>query len=370
MEFKKITKNRFTDNLFQLVADVSFFLIRLFYQINSTNSQKVLIISLHKIGDSIFTIPSIKFLLDEMKKNEIFLLVYSGTEELFNGLVDMKNILTIEQKEFKFSNRIASGKARKIIRDVNPGMVIDLTCTITSAFLIFNSKAKKIVGANDKYFKNIYSDFSIVSKSLHLINMYASPVENLLRKTISEDYFEYPLLYRKDGIILIHPFAGWVAKEWGLKNYLLLLKEINKNYNATLIFYCDETDKLDIKRLEEENIRYIQLNSLKDLIKEVKNCSLFIGNDSGPLYIANYFGKPTFTIYGPTNPAYSKPFGNFHRQIRKEIECSPNGVQYCYLSAGRKCPTIDCMKLLDVQLVFEKVIEFIKILGIENYKIN
>lgn len=36
---------------------------------------------------------------------------------------------------------------------------------------------------------------------------------------------------------------------------------------------------------------------------------LYIGNDTGPTHVAAAVGCPTLAIYGPSNPAYSKPYG-------------------------------------------------------------
>lgn len=366
IELKKITRNKLIDSLIQIFADIFFLLFRTLARINTAKNNKVLVISLHRIGDSVFTIPSIKFLIDELKDKELFILTYLHTKEIFIDLIDPSHIITVEQNEFKFANRIASGKAKKIIKKNNPELIIDLTCTITSAFLIYNSKANMIIGTNDKYFKKIYSQFTSIRKQPHLINMYSEPVEIFLKKNINHKYFEHPVNFKKGDAILLHPFAGWAEKEWGFENYLSLLNMLKVKYKVALIFSKDESGKIDVKKLEKENIEYYKLNSIEELLNLIKNCSLFIGNDSGPLYLANYFGKPTFTIYGPTNPEYSKPFGDYHKYIRKKIECSPTYDQYCYLSAGRNCPTIDCMKMLDVSIVAEKIIEFLEELKVSN----
>ena len=145
---------------------------------------------------------------------------------------------------------------------------------------------------------------------------------------------------------------------------VILTERLLKNYNASLIYQKGEIKKEVIDYLLENNIKFIQTNSLEELIFEIKKCSLFIGNDSGPLYLANYFGRPTFTIYGPTNPDYSKPFGNFHQQIKNTLKCSPLDTQYCYLEAGRKCPSNECMFLLRVDSVEKEMLEYFLFLNI------
>ena len=369
MEFKPIiSKLIFLDKFLHFALNLFFKFVRIIYTQHQVDNGRLVIISLHKIGDSVFTIPAIKAIISINDPNQIFLIAYNETKIIFNGLLNEQNIITLDKKEFLFENRIATGKARKIINDITPEILIDLTGSITSASLIFKSRVNKIIGMNEKYFKSIYSDFTEIRSNPHLIERYCEVAELYLKKKINRNSFEYPINYEKDGVILVHPFAGWTAKEWGLKKYITLTKRLIKNYNASLIFQKNEINKEVTDYLSKNNINFIQTNSLEELIAEIKKCSLFIGNDSGPLYLASYFGKPTFTIYGPTNPDYSKPFGNFHYQIRKILKCSPLKTQYCYLEAGRKCPSNECMYLLTEDIVSEEVLWFIFNLKISNKK--
>lgn len=369
MEFKPIlSKVIILDKFLQLALILFFKFVRIIYTQHKVSDGRVLIISLHKIGDSVFTIPAIKAIISINNPNQIFLIAYTETKIIFNSLLKEQNIITLDKKEFLFENRIATSKARKIINDITPEILIDLTGSITSASLIFKSRVNRIIGMNEKYFKSIYSDFTEIRSSPHLIDRYCDVAELYLNKKIIRDSFEYPTKYEKDGVILIHPFAGWIAKEWGVKKYITLTERLIKNYNASLIFHKNEMNKELIDYLSKNNINFIQTNSLEDLIFEIKKCSLFIGNDSGPIYLASYFGKPTFTIYGPTNPDYSKPFGNFHYQIRRMLKCLPLKTQYCYLEAGRECPSNECMFLLTEDIVLEEVQRFINKLKISNIK--
>ena len=110
-----------------------------------------------------------------------------------------------------------------------------------------------------------------------------------------------------------------------------------------------------------------ETKNIDDLISIIAGSSIFISNDSGPLQIAALLGKPTFTIYGPTNPEYHLPFGNHHRFIQKIIECSPpKGEKFCFTNAGRDgCPSFECMNLLSVEEVLPQVMDFISSHNIE-----
>ena len=114
-----------------------------------------------------------------------------------------------------------------------------------------------------------------------------------------------------------------------------------------------------IHEIRDYHIPISFTTSIKDLVNKINDSSIFISNDSGPLYIANLLGKATFSIYGPTNPEFSLPFGSYHGFIQKKIPCSPNGTQYCYTNAGLNCPSNECMNLLGVKDVYEKLKSFL-----------
>jgi len=84
--------------------------------------------------------------------------------------------------------------------------------------------------------------------------------------------------------------------------------------------------------------------TVRRLMALIKQCRLFITNDTGPMHIATAFGVPTVAIFGPTDPATTSPFGSRHELVRHPVDCSP-----CLL---RECP-IDhrCMQGISVEMV-------------------
>ena len=86
--------------------------------------------------------------------------------------------------------------------------------------------------------------------------------------------------------------------------------------------------------------------SIRELMAMIRQCSLLITNDSGPMHIAAAFGIPLVAIFGPTDPAVTSPVGNSVELLRKEVACAP-----CLL---RECP-IDhrCMLQITVEEVFQ-----------------
>jgi len=340
----------------------TFHIIKLFNS-ECKNSSTTVLISLSRIGDTIFTLPSIKAL----KKNspKLTIICFNHSKIIYELFIDDVNYIVVDAKEIKFGGRIINKKYRFLLKQLNPEKIFDLTGSILSASLIFNSKAKFIIGFNEYYFKEIYSTYIVKREKPHLIDMYLEVIRLQNKMSDIEIKREFPASFNRDDKILIHPFAGWAAKEWSINKYIELSELMLSDYDICWIFAQSNSNEKLIELLKLRKINYIVTDSLIDLIEELRFCSCIISNDSGPLYLASALGKPTFGIYGPTNPTYSKPFGQNHWVINKQIKCSPKSdEQYCYKDAGRRCKYYECMDLLSVNEVYSEVKRFLEKLNI------
>ena len=340
----------------------TFHIIKLFNS-ECKNSSTTVLISLSRIGDTIFTLPSIKAL----KKNspKLTIICFNHSKIIYELFIDDVNYIVVDAKEIKFGGRIINKKYRSLLKQLNPEKIFDLTGSILSASLIFNSKAKIIIGFNECYFKEIYSTYIVKREKPHLIDMYLEVIRLQYNISDVEINREFPASFNRGDKILIHPFAGWAAKEWNINKYIELSELLLSDYNVSWIFAQSNSNEKLTELLKLKKINYIITGSLIDLVEELKSCSCIVSNDSGPLYLASALGKPTFTIYGPTNPAYSKPYGQNHRAICKQISCSPKtDEQYCHKDAGRLCKYYECMDLLSVNEVYSEVKRFLEKLNI------
>ena len=90
--------------------------------------------------------------------------------------------------------------------------------------------------------------------------------------------------------------------------------------------------------------------SLAVLARMLKNCVLYIGNDSGPKHIAAAVGVPTLGIHsGVVDPVEWGPIGPNAVALRRNMACSP-----CYLANADDCSRgLACLRLFDPSTVYE-----------------
>lgn len=303
------------------------------------------IVSLHKLGDSILTFPTVNYFIKN-HSGAIRLICWDSTETLYRYAFPNLRITTISKDEYRFGKRIASIKSRKKIKSKKSETIVDITGSIISVSLIWLTGYKKLIGFSNKYLFPIYDKYVLERTTPHLRDKYFDVVR-LLDSNAKISEYEFQKAYSKfDGKILIHPFGGWEAKEWGIKNFLELAERLKPNYEVKIIAE---------KRKEEYGYNIVQLNSLDDLFDVIKEYDLLIGNDSGPIHVADMFGKFTIAIYGPTNPDYCKPYGENNFVISGNTECRPTRDNYCSLMGGLICDDYKCMNQLSVDSVYNQI---------------
>lgn len=342
-------------NILEIFVGFIFFIQRSINNLFAKNTNNILIISLHNIGDTVFTIFAIKEITKKHINSKIFILTFNGISDIYyKGGINFKSI-EINKNSSTFNNRLPSLSLVKKIKKIEPEIIYDITGTSISALLTAFQKSKYKYGMNITLFSKVYHKFYKIRNKPHLIDRYFDIIEH----NSTDDEKSFPLKYNINDPIMIYPFAGWKAKEWGIKNFIYLANRLSQK-NKILFLLGDKDLPNDIKSELNTDIKIIYTKTLTELFEIAENISLMISNDSGPLYIANMLGKPTFTIYGPTNPDFSKPYGNEHKTINKKLICSPyKDKQYCYTFAGYYCPDYLCMNQLTVDEVIVKIYSFI-----------
>jgi len=157
-------------------------------------------------------------------------------------------------------------------------------------------------------------------------------------------------------VVAIHPGAGNVTRQWPEAHFSALIDLlIEKNgVNVLLVGGPDDAviaDTLLDSVLHRESVASMAgRTSLAALPRLLKNCVLYIGNNSGPKHIAAGVGIPTIGIHsGVVDPVEWGPIGPRAVALRRNMACSP-----CYLANADECPrALACLKFFDPSMVYE-----------------
>ena len=330
---------------------------RYFSRKKNNSSPVIAVIALHKLGDTVFTIPAITY-LHQIKKNKLYIFCYKESQSIYQHMLKNVEYKILNVNDFFFNGRIVNSNSRKLLREIRPDLLIDMTGSITSVSLIFNITNSIIIGINDSNYKGIYDHFEKIRTTPHQIDLYFDSIKPMFQK-FEYNFNGYSTVINNQTKILIHPLAGWKAKEWGVNKYMALYDKLITKYDCSFIFPKNSFRDDIIKQFNLKRIKYLECNDTEQLMDYIRDFGIFVSNDSGPLQIAAMLKKPTFGIYGPTNPDFHLPLGNNHGYINLNIKCSPGENKYCFTDAGRNCPDFKCMKDLSVEKVYESLVNFL-----------
>ena len=156
--------------------------------------------------------------------------------------------------------------------------------------------------------------------------------------------------------ILINPGGRWKTKRWPVDYYASLINDLKSRYNAEILLIGDKNDQKIAKVISDKTS--VNINNLAgktnliELTALINDCSILITNDSGPMHLADFLGKPVIALFGPTDSGKTGPQGKNSRVIRTNVSCSP-----CF---KRKCKNFICMDKIDVKNVLDAIEDIVQ----------
>jgi len=143
------------------------------------------------------------------------------------------------------------------------------------------------------------------------------------------------------------------AKCWPAERYAALADRLVEASAARIVLIGAASERESAQAVADQMVGRGAINlagetTMTELIGLLDACDLLVSNDTGPAHIAASLGRPTLTIFGPTNEFETAPTGKRSELIRAD------GIE-CARCMHRDCP-IDhrCMTRISTEEVFEK----------------
>ncbi|MFH1507781.1 MAG: glycosyltransferase family 9 protein [Candidatus Omnitrophota bacterium] len=314
----------------------------------SNKIDKILLIRLDRLGDFILSLPVIDNMKLKYPEAKIDILVRPYLSEL-SGMIKGINKLVVYKNMF-----ISCIFLRKQRYD----LAIDLLCDykLKSALIAYLCAAPRRVGfkqgSRDLFFSHPVESKGhkhMVDLTLGLLKPLDIPIRIVIPKIdIAMGHFN------KTKAVVIHPGGYYPSQRWGRDRFSQLIASLYLRYKCEIIVVGDKSQKRLVDYIVDKsgvNARPLCLN-LKDLVFTIANCSLFIGNNSGPLHLAASLGIPTISTMGPTDPVLWWPRGEGHVVIRKDISCSP-----CLKASCREQICMDKIEVGELMQAAAKILD-------------
>lgn len=182
---------------------------------------------------------------------------------------------------------------------------------------------------------------------------------------------EAEMLLRQQGVEVQHPHAKPLialnagatnsrAKCWPEERFAALADFFATQLQAQIVFIGAPSERENAARVLAQMQTRAALNlagetSMTQLVGLLARCDLLVSNDTGPAHIAAALGRPTLTLFGPTNEFETAPTGERAALLRVD------GIE-CARCMHRVCP-IDhrCMTRLEVAAVAERALQLLQV---------
>jgi heptosyltransferase-2 len=124
-------------------------------------------------------------------------------------------------------------------------------------------------------------------------------------------------------VVAIAPGAGTKVKQWPAERFGYIANYLTERYGVGIVIIGGPRDIPEVERMRsvfDAGVRYCNFadQTLEELKATLSKIVLIIGNDSGPIYIAESFGAGTLVLVGPTDEAEHPLQDETHRIVMAE----------------------------------------------------
>lgn len=279
----------------------------------------------------------------EIKKNKLSLILFS--------------IFNLRKFDSVFLNHFSFSKSHLILSTFFGKQIYTNYKEFTSA-----------QSSNSIHFIEPKSDTHDALQHLYLFNPKASLQDldfNLKYKPQQNNSFKLPSNY----IVVQASSANNKApfKNWPFENWLHLFKHLS---NTTIVLLGDATETHLNTAINSKDfphvISLIGKTNLNEVMEIIYHSHYYIGLDSGLMHIAIALNKPTFTIWGASNPKlYGYDWmGAKHKIVSLNLSCAPCSswlnANTSRVSNPALCPDFKCIKDISIEMIKGELDKFVE----------
>lgn len=171
---------------------------------------------------------------------------------------------------------------------------------------------------------------------------------------------------KKRFMIGVHPgssrFKNHYNKRWGTNKFLILIKTFPE-FDFYIFGSSEEKEEVEFLVKNASNCIPVYDRDIVEVACIISNLNLFVTNDSGLMHLASACGIPVVGIFGPTNPAWVRPWNEPYKIVRLDLECSPCFVYspkplQCKYGSDKE---FRCLKELEEEKVIDAVKEMLNV---------
>jgi len=313
--------------------------------IDRSEINRTLVITLSNVGDVILTTPVIRALAKEFPGSRIDVMAGPRAKEIFEKDPRISKLII-------YDKHISIGQKRRLqlkLKKLHYDLVVDIRNTIFP--LLIGPKYR--TGTIQRFPSEI-----IHSKVRHLYRLRSLGINNLAEPAYvhvpkeDEEHAERILreLSVRERFVVFNPGAKSHLKRWTVEGFARAADQLRKECGTDILFIGQDEDAAIVQdvisRMKHKPHNIVDKTNLRQLAHLLKRAKLLITNDSAPLHLGCAVGTKVLAIFGPTDPKKYGPTGEFDTVIAKKLSCSPCENATCAYN-------YECMTLITPDEVFD-----------------
>ena len=325
--------------------------------------ERVLVIRLRSIGDTVLTTPSLFALKRFLPHAGVDILLEDWVAPVLDGFPHVGSVITLERKSTSARARVA-----RQLRANNYDVVYNLHGGTTATLLTRATGAKHRVGYQAYQYARLHNHLSpsssllwgrdkthSVEQQLALLGWTGVPVSDRPPTKLAvtpEAAATIAARLESAGLpaapfAVIHPAAAFATKQWAADKFGRVAEDVRSRGLAVVaITTLNEKPIIDEMNSVAPVEAFTDL-SLPEITALLARARLFIGNDSGIAHIAAAVETPSVVIFGSSNRAHWRPWANAAAEVVvEEMECQPCHGYFC-----EKFDEPECIKRVPVERV-------------------
>lgn len=328
-------------------------------EIDWSSVQRVLVVRLRSIGDTVLSTPSLIELKRFLPDTRVDILLEDWVAPILDGFAAVDDVISVGS-----SNTARFTTARRLRRR-KYDVAINLHGGTTSTFFTFATGARYRIGFRNyqyAFFHNILVGSPVeywgrkrvhsVEQQLALLGSVGVPARKDVRTSLAITDGAVESLEQKVSarsakslsqlapFALVHPAAAFATKQWSVENFARTVDFLSsKGLSAVAIAAKDERSLLN-ELQEGTKVPVLTFDDLElpEITALASKASLFVGNDSGIAHIAAAVGTPSVVVFGSSNRDHWRPWTDAPNEIVfNEFPCQPCPGHECREFGEPRC---------------------------------
>lgn len=343
--------------------------------------KKILVVKFLGFGSIIMTTP----LMAELKKNypeaKIHFLTFSDNVPICESISLIDKVFYLEKKSL---SRFALSLIKTLyqLRRQNYDLLFNLEFFSNFSLLVSSlSKSKMALcfGGRHEFRKVLCQRIISYENEAHIIDKFCNFLKFLdidlstdtkqlvgleedseARESILDLLGKRKVDVNKDFLVVVNVNAGEMSsiRKWPLEYYQRVISFLLSKEKIKIMLIGGKEDVSYVSSLERmfpsEGDKVINIAgqiSLKELISLMKVSHLYLGNDSGPLHVAEACGLPSVSFFGPESPKVYSHSDKKNYNFYSNLPCSP--CINVYTNKDTRCRDNVCLELIKPDEVIE-----------------